>query len=275
MEPMNLRQRASYLIRAHGIFPKKRLGQHFMIDEYLLQLLISHADLKQTDVVLEVGAGLGFLTRGLAERAHQVFAIEVDPNLVEVLRSEFSGYENVQIIEGDFFKVPTPPFNKVVCNPPFSISSPLLFHVLDRNFDVAIMTFQKEFAQRLKALVGSKDYSRLTVSTFYRAQVDLLENISKEAFHPPPDIEAVIVKLTPRRLRPFNVKNEEIFGEVLRVLFSQRNRKARKALLSILEKFKMRNTEASERVFQLPFLDKRVRELTPSEFGALANEIST
>ena len=273
MEPMNLRQLASHLIRAYRISPKKRLGQHFMVDEYLLQLLVSHADLKQTDVVLEVGAGFGFLTRMLAEKSDRVLAVEADPNLIGVLRRELAGLDNVQIIVGDFLKAAIPPFNKVVCNPPFSISSPLLFRILERAFDSAVMTFQREFARRLNASVGSKDYSRLTVSIFYRAQVELLEAIPKEAFYPPPNVEAFIVKLTPRRLRPFEVKSEEIFAEVLRVLFSQRNRKARKAVLPLLEKFKLENTVVLK-IGQLPFLNKRVRELTPADFGTLANEIS-
>lgn len=273
MEHMNLRQLASHLIRAYRISPKKRLGQHFMVDEYLLQLLVSHADLKQTDVVLEVGAGFGFLTRKLAEKSDRVLAVEADPNLIGVLRRELAGLDNVQIIVGDFLKAAIPPFDKVVCNPPFSISSPLLFRILERAFDSAVMTFQREFARRLNAPVGSKDYSRLTVSTFYRAQVELLEAVPKEAFYPPPNVEAFIVKLTPRRLRPFEVKSEEIFAEVLRVLFSQRNRKARKTILPLLEKFKLENTVVLK-IGQLPFLNKRVRELTPADFGALANEIS-
>ncbi|MCK4435401.1 methyltransferase, partial [Candidatus Bathyarchaeota archaeon] len=148
---MNLRQLASNLIRAYRISPKKRLGQHFMVDEYLLQLLVSHADLKQTDVVLEVGAGFGFLTRMLAEKSDRVLAVEADPNLIGVLRRELAGLDNVQIIVGDFLKAAIPPFNKVVCNPPFSISSPLLFRILERAFDSAVMTFQREFARRLNA----------------------------------------------------------------------------------------------------------------------------
>lgn len=244
-----------------------------MVDEYLLQLLISHADLKQTDVVLEVGAGLGFLTRKLAKKSDLVLAVEADPKLVRVLRRELAGLDNIQIIVGDFLKVTIPPFNKVVCNPPFSISSPLLFRILGRAFDSAVMTFQREFARRLNAPVGSKDYSRLTVSTFYRAQVELLEAVPKEAFYPQPNVEASIVKLTPRRLQPFEVKSEDMFAEVLRVLFGQRNRKARKAVSPLLKKFKLKNAVALK-INQLPFLNKRVRELTLADFGALANEIS-
>lgn len=271
---MDLQEQTSRLIQAYRISPKKRLGQNFLVDEYLLQLLISYANLEPSDVVLEVGAGFGFLTRMLAKKSNRVVAIETDSNLVKVLQKQCLGFENIEIIEGDFLKAPIPKFNKIVCNPPFSISSPILFRILDQIFDIAIMTLQKEFAQRLNAPVGSKDYSRLTVSTFYRAYVDILDTVPKEAFFPQPNVDAVIVKLSPKKSRPFEIKNGLVFEEVLRVMFNQRNRKTRKAILPFFMRFKLEDSEVKEKINQLPFLEKRVRELTPTDFGVLANELS-
>ncbi len=261
-------------MRDYEAFPKTRLGQNFMVDDYFLENMVSCADVEQSDVVLEVGAGFGFLTCLLAGKSRKVVAVELDARLVKVLRRQLSGFRNVELIEGDILNASIPAFNKMVSNPPFSISSPLLFWLLNKSFDCAVLTFQREFARRLDAPIGSKDYSRLTVSTYYRAEVELLDAVPKEAFYPPPDVDAVIVRLKPKRLPPFKVRDEKVFGEVVRVLFSQRNRKVRKAVLPLLHKYEVRDTAAARKADALPFHNKRVRELAPEDFGVLANEFS-
>ncbi len=246
-----------------------------MVDDHFLRLLRLYATVGQSDVVLEVGAGFGFLTRFLAQKSKRVVVVEVDTQLVKVLQSELDDFDNIDLIEGDFFKVVIPPFNKVVSNPPFSMSSPLLFWLLNKSFDCAVLTFQEEFARRLDAPIGSKDYSRLTVSTFYRAEVELLDLVPKEAFYPSPDVDAVIVRLKPKSSFPFKVEDEKVFDEVVRTLFTQRNRKVRNAVLPFLHKYGLRGKVAVEKADLLPFSNKRVRELAPEDFGALANELST
>jgi len=267
---MNLYQKARHLMRTYGIFPKKFLSQHFMVDDHLLGLMCSYGGVDRADVVLEVGAGFGFLTRFLAQRAGKVVAVEADARLMKVLEGELAEFDNVELIDGDIFKVATPAFNKVVSNPPFSISSPLLFWLLNKTFDRAVLIFQKEFANRLDAPIGSKDYSRLTVSTYYRAEVELLDLVPKEAFYPAPEVDAVIVRLNPKKAPPFKVKDKKVFDEVVRTLFTQRNRKVRNAVLPLLHRYGLENAVAD----LLPFHDKRVRKLAPEDFGALANELS-
>jgi 16S rRNA (adenine1518-N6/adenine1519-N6)-dimethyltransferase len=234
---MTLYQKAKHLMHTYKIFPKKRLGQNFMADEHFLSLLLSYAALESSDVVLEVGAGFGFLTHFLAQKSKTVVAVEADTHLVQILQSELAGLNNVELIEGDIFEVHLPVFNKVVSNPPFSISSPLLFWLFSKTFDFAVLTFQKEFARRLDVEIGCKDYSRLTVSTYYHAEVELLDDVPKEAFYPRPDVDAAIVRLKPRNSPPFHVKDEKVFEEVVRTLFTQRNRKVRKAILSLLHRY--------------------------------------
>jgi len=271
---MDLYRKAKYLMRTYKIFPKKRLGQNFMVNSNVLQLMSSYAAVGQADVVLEVGAGFGFLTRFLSQKARKVIAVEADACLIEVLQNELSEFKNVEVVKGDILKVTLPSFDKIVSNPPFSISSPLLFWLLNKTFDCAILTFQKEFANRLNAPIGSKDYSRLTVYTSYHAEVELLDPIPKTAFYPPPDVDAVIVRLKPKRFPPFKVEDEKVFDEVVRTLFTQRNRKVRKAVLPLLHKYGLKSTAAVRKADILPFRDKRVRELAPEDFGALANELS-
>jgi len=238
-----------------------------------MQRMINFAELNDEDVVLEVGAGFGFLTKLLSERCKKVVAVEVDPKLFQALREQFHAVRNVELIEGDVLKTSVPPFNKVVSTPPYSISSSLLFWLLERPFDMAVVTFQKEFAERLEAPVGSKDYSRLTVNTYYRADVELLDVVPKTAFYPPPDVDSMIVRLKPKSKPPFRVRNKQVFFELVQTVFTQRNRKLRNAVLPFLQRHGIIREKALELADSLTFHDKRVRELAPEDFGALTNEV--
>jgi len=271
---MNLHQKAKYLIRVHRFFPKKHLGQNFVVNNEILQRMSLYAAVGRSDVVLEIGAGFGFLTRLLAQKSRKVIAVEADTRLVKVLRNELDGLDNIELIEGNILKVTIPPFNKMVSNPPFSISSPLLFWLLNRTFDCAVLTLQKEFARRLDAPIGSKSYGSLTVFTAYRGEVELLAPVPNEAFYPPPGVDVVIVTLKSRRVPLFKVKDEKVFDEVVRTLFTQRNRKVRNAVLPFLHERGLKGVTAVKRADFLPFNNNRVRELTPEDFGVLANELS-
>jgi len=272
VENINLLRRAKHLLRLYGFFPKKRLGQNFTVDLDIMQRLMSHASLTKDDVVLEVGAGFGFLTQLLSSKCKKVVAVEVDPPLVSFLRKQLQSLQNVELIEGDILKVSLPFFNKVVSAPPYSISSPLLFRLLERNFDSAVLIFQKEFAERLAASVGTKDYGRLTVTIYYRADVELLDYVPRTMFYPPPDVDSLIVRLKPRA-PPFHVENEAIFFELVRTLFTQRNKKVRNALILFLRKRELSREDAVELADSIVYSSKRVRELAPEDFGILTNDL--
>jgi 16S rRNA (adenine1518-N6/adenine1519-N6)-dimethyltransferase len=272
VERINLLRRAKHLLRLYGFFPKKRLGQHFAVNSEMLQRLVSHASLTEDDIVLEVGAGFGFLTHLLSSKCKKVVAVEVDPQLVSFLRKQLHSLQNVDLIEGDILKVSLPPFNKVVSAPPYSLSSPLLFRLLERKFDWAVLILQKEFAERLAASVGSKDYGRLTVTIYYRADVELLDYVPRTMFYPPPDVDSMMVRLKPRD-PPFQVDDEETFFELVRTLFTQRNRKVRNGLIPFLRKHEITGKEAVELADSTVYSVKRVRELGPKDFGILTNEL--
>jgi 16S rRNA (adenine1518-N6/adenine1519-N6)-dimethyltransferase len=272
VERINLLRRAKHLLRLYGFFPKKRLGQHFAVNSDMLQRLVSHASLTEDDVVLEVGAGFGFLTQLLSSECKKVVAVEVDPKVVGILRGQLRGLPNVDLIEGDILKVSLPPFSKVVSAPPYSISSPLLFRLLERKFEWAVLILQKEFAERLAASVGSKDYGRLTVTIYYRAEVELLDYVPRTMFYPPPDVDSMMVRLKPRP-PPFHVDDEETFFELVRTLFTQRNKKVRNGLIPFLRKHEITGKEAVELADSMVYSSKRVRELAPEDFGILANEL--
>jgi 16S rRNA (adenine1518-N6/adenine1519-N6)-dimethyltransferase len=227
------------------------------------------------DVVLDIGAGLGFLTRVLAKTCKSVLAVEIDKSLVRILRRQFCNVPNVRIIEGDVLKASIPDFNKVISIPPYGISSRLLLWLFERNFDCAVFVFQREFANRLLAEVGSEDYGWLTVLTYYYANVELFDDVPKWLFYPPPEVDSVIVRLKPREKPPFKLKSEDMFRQVVQSLFTQRNRKVKNAVQIFLKNAcKTMPEEATRIADTIPFSERRVRELAPEDFGALANAFS-
>jgi 16S rRNA (adenine1518-N6/adenine1519-N6)-dimethyltransferase len=232
--------------------------------------MVAYAGVREDDVVLEVGAGLGGLTQVLAERCRRVLAVEMDARLMKILRQR--NLSNVEFIEGDILRVSVPTFNKVVSTPPYSIISPLLFWVFEREFEVGVITCQKEFADRLVAPIGSKAYGRLSVTTRYRADFELLDIVSNDNFYPTPDVDSVIVRFTPKQ-PPFVVEHAETFAKLVRVLFTQRNKKVRNAIQPFLRAVHVDEGRLVTYADSLPLHDRRVRELSPAEFGRLANVI--
>jgi 16S rRNA (adenine1518-N6/adenine1519-N6)-dimethyltransferase len=262
------------LLRTFRIVPNRLLGQNFMVDASIFPKLSDYASLGKADVVLDAGAGFGFLTRFLANKCKRVLAVEKDPQVAMVLREQLKGLDNVTVIEGDVLKAEIPSFSKVVSIPPYQISSRLLLWLFDRSFDCAVLVMQKEFAERLMATVGSEDYSWLTVATCYRAEVELLEMVPNFMFYPAPEVDSVIVRLTPWKTPPFEVKDEAFFRRIVRWLFTQRNKKLSNALVPFIKStFKATKGEAEKTASNFSFREKRVRELPPEAFGELANAI--
>lgn len=246
-----------------------------MIESSILQKMVSYASLSKKDVVLDIGAGLGFLTSFLADRCKEVLAVESDTKLVKALREQLGDLSNVKIIEGDVLKVPIPQFNKAVSVPPYHISSSLLLWLFNRDFDCAILIFQKEFANRLVASIGSEDYGWLTVFSYYYVEVELLDPIPNWCFYPQPNVDSIIVRLRLKRPPPFAVKDKALFKQLVQRLFSRRNRKVRNAILPFIKDTLVTTTKDAVKVADsLPFCDKRVRELAPEDFGALANVLT-
>ena len=270
---MTLLEDTRLLLKKHSIKPKRKLGQNFIIDKEVLKREISYADVNKSDTVLEIGSGVGTLTGLLAEHAGKVFAVETDVRMAEIV--EEMAFENVEIIKGDFLKIELPKFDKVVSNIPYSISSPLTFRLLSQGFKVAILTYQKEFAERMVANPGERNYSRLSVATYYFADIELLEVLPPDAFYPEPEVESAVVKLTPKK-KPFKV-NEPLFFDMLRGLFSHKKKTMKKALFFALsdvfgidEKEKRREILDS---FDENLTKRRVFTLAPEELAGICNEL--
>jgi len=252
--------------------PLRRLGQNFLVDRTARDLIVSSSDLRLTDVVLEVGPGKGFLTEALLAQAGKVIAVEKDPRLVTILRDRYGRNRRLRIIQGDVLKVKIPRFNKVVCTPPYYISSRLVLLVVSKRFRCAVLTLQKEFAERLAAKPGSPDYGRISVMVQHRSSVELAGMIRRDSFKPAPKVDSTVVVI--RRKNPqVPVISERIFIELVRFMFTQRRKRARKVLRQYLETFRGPVNLADQAFSSRP--DVRVFQLSVSDFELLSNEIST
>jgi 16S rRNA (adenine1518-N6/adenine1519-N6)-dimethyltransferase len=262
------------LLRTYRIAPNKLLGQNFMVEPSIYGKLCLYASLNLSDVVLDAGAGFGFLSRYLSDQCKAVIAVEKDPQVAKALHEQVKGIGNVTIVEGDVLKVVLPQFNKVIAIPPYGISTHLVTWLTERKVDCAVIIVQKEFSKKLNAAVGSEDYGWLTVQTYLHGEAHILDAVPKEMFFPSPKVDSVIVQLRPWSKRPLEVRDETFFKKVTKWLFSQRNKKLRKALVPFLKtNLKLSKQEVEMITATLPFHDKRPRELTPEQFGELANAI--
>ena len=263
------------LLKAHNITPNKLLGQNFLIQPAYYPKLAEYADLGKSDMVLDAGAGFGFLTRFLAERCRQVIAVEKDPQIARVLRETFRGADNVTVVEGDVLKAALPPFNKAVAAPPYYLSSELVLWLLNRKIDCIVLIVQREFAERLVAKVGSEEYGWLTVVVQQEAEAKLLDAVPKDMFYPPPEVDSVIVSIKPWATPPFQVKDAAAFLRLTKWLFTQRNKKLAKALAPYIRSAKKLGKQEAEKLAgSFPFSQKRPRELSPKDFGAIADALS-
>ena len=243
-----------------------------MVDSTFYPKLASYAELNTSDVVLDAGAGFGFLTRFLSNKCKGLIAVEKDPQVAAVLNEKTNGLSNVRVVEGDVLKVQLPPFNKVIAIPPYYLSSNLVIWLLEHKLDCAVMILQKEFACRLLATVGSEEYSWLTVFTQLHANVTLLDTVAKDKFYPPPEVDSKIIRIKPWETNPFFVKDDASFLKLLKWLFTQRNKKIAKAIVPFIRSnYKLSRQEAERIALNLPFHDKRAREIMPKDFGAISN----
>lgn len=240
-----------------------KFGQNFLISKRVAEREVEYADISIDDVILEIGPGRGFLTNFLAENAKKVIAIEIDKKLVDYLKGVVVP-GNVELVCDDVLNVDfnnLPVFNKIVSNLPFEISSPVTFKMLDFGFDVAVLIYQKEFADRMAARPGSKNYSRLSIGVYYKCFCEVLDSVPRGCFSPVPRVDSAIVKLVPRKKPPFFVKDEKYFFDVVRVLFNNRRK-------MIKNSFKDADSDV---IKGLPFSDKRVDVLSPEELGVVSD----
>ena len=244
-----------------GIRPTRQLGQYFLVDDSVVSRMVTYAGINGNDVVLEIGAGAGSLTGELARTAKKVYAVEKDSDLCELLRQHYgSDTSKTEILEGDVMKLELPDFDKVVASIPFLLSSPITYKLLlhPAGFGVAVLLYQKEFAQKLIAQPRSDSYGRLSVIAQALADLELLEIVPRDAFYPPAPVATVIVRLKQKKQAAKLLADKRVLFEFVTSAFDQRRKKMR----TIFKKTRLGD-------LTLPELERRPEELRADEFVAL------
>ena len=278
---MNHRQVRDFFA-LHHTRPKKQLGQNFLVNPAVLEIILEAGELTDTDTVIEIGAGLGCLTDILVRRAKRVIAVEVDELLYKALAAQFATDSRVQLLNADILKLefdsllyndtkPTSTTFKVIANLPYSITTPILWKLLDHHKQIhsCVLMMQKEVAERIVAEPGGKDYGALTIGVAYRTDATLIATLSPENFYPAPKVDSALLKLTMRQHPKVRVENEEFFFKVVRTAFRTR----RKMLKNTLVRSKLASAKVLEAAFEELDIapERRAETLDITEFAALAN----
>lgn len=282
------RTRTRAIMEKYGIRTKKSFGQNFLTDLNVLKNIVEAADITANDNVIEIGPGIGALTEQLAQAAGEVLALEIDQDLIPVLKEVLSPYDNVKVINQDVlqanlpelikkeFKDPSRPI-KVVANLPYYITSPILMNLLASPVEWATICvmMQKEVAQRLTAKPGTKQYGALTLAIEYQMQAKIAFDVSRKVFVPAPNVDSAIVVLTPRPnpllVQPFD--KQKLFG-FIRGCFAHRRKSLWNNLQSVIGKDPAVKEKMTAILTQLDISPQiRPEKLTLEQFIELANAL--
>lgn len=214
---------------------QKKFGQNFLIDTHVLEKIIAAAGVTKDDCVLEIGPGIGTMTQYLAESARHVIAVEIDQNLIPILKDTLSAYENVTVINKDILKVDiqalAQEYNggrpiKVVANLPYYITTPIIMGLFESNVPIDNITVmvQKEVADRMQVGPGTKDYGALSLAVQYYAEPYIVANVPPNCFMPRPNVGSAVIRLTRHKTPPVTAKDPKLMFALIRAAFNQRRK---------------------------------------------------
>lgn len=223
------------IIQKYEFMFQKKFGQNFLIDTHVLEKIIEAAGVTENDCVLEIGPGIGTMTQYLAERAGQVVAVEIDRNLIPILKETLAGYSNVEVINEDILKVDIKQiaerYNggrpiKVVANLPYYITTPIIMGLFEGEIPMDSITVmvQKEVADRMKEGPGSKDYGALSLAVQYYAEPEIVANVPPNCFIPRPRVGSAVIRLTRHREPPVKAEDPKLMFRIIRASFNQRRK---------------------------------------------------
>lgn len=272
------RKTTQRVLRRFGLRPRHRLGQNFLVNGRVVERMVAAAELGPEEVVVEVGPGIGTLTRVLATRVRQVVAVEVDAQLVRVLAYTLGALANVRLVQADVRYLSLDGLAreagissfKVVASLPYYLTSLFLRRLLtgERGFSLGVLMVQREVARRLLALPGSKDYGVLTVAVQYHAEVTPVIHVGPADFWPRPQVASTVLRLRRRHRPPVEVGEEDFFFRLIRAAFSQRRKALANALAEGLGEPKERvRAVLGEEGFGAKL---RAEELSLADFAALS-----
>jgi len=247
--------------------PRKRFGQNFLYDQYVIERIITEFYPRKDDSIIEIGPGLGALTRPLLQVIDHLHVVEIDRDIVDKLKIEFP-HENLTVHAADALKFDFSVLGnqlRIIGNLPYNISTPLLFHLSQFSEHISDMHFmlQKEVVERMVGVPGTSDYGRLSVMLQYRFDMEYVFDVPAESFRPQPKVESAIVRMIPRSVPLSRAIDEALFSQIVLAAFSQRRKTLRNALQHYL----------TEEDFSALGIDSglRAENLPVEEFVAIAN----
>ncbi len=274
------------LLKKHDLHAKKRFGQNFLVDRNIAEKIVNSADINDCTVV-EIGPGIGALTRELAGRAKNVIALEIDNEIIPLLKENLSDFNNVEIIHGDAVKED---FDKlvekklglnelkkgyyVVANLPYYVTTPIIMHLFENEYNIKslVIMIQKEVAERIAAKPGNKSYGSLSVAVQFFAKPKLVLKVSPNVFVPKPEVESAVIKLDKHIKYPVQISNKDFFFSIFRYAFGKRRKTIVNALSnSPLKLDKKLIIRACEKVSLSSAV--RAEELTITKFAQLSEAI--
>lgn len=275
---MNLREETEFLLNKYKLKANKSLGQNFLINEQIIDDIVKVANVNEDDLIIEIGPGLGSLTSKLADNAKKVVAIELDQNMIEILKERFSLYKNVEIIHGDIMKVDLKEIIgeeknvKIVANLPYYITTPIVMKLLEENLKMKSITVmvQKEVGERFCAIPGGKEYGAITVSINYYSDPKIVLDVPKDNFNPIPEVDSCVVQLKLKK-NHIELKDKKLFFRLIKIAFSQRRKNIGNSLTGI----GMIKQEVKEMLEVLSLdINLRAENLSINQYAQIANYIA-
>ena len=235
MATLGIPQNTIEILQKYDFRFQKKFGQNFLIDTHVLEKIISSAGITKDDFVLEIGPGIGTLSQYLCESAREGMAVEIDKNLIPILSDTLSAYDNVTVVNEDILKLDIAKTAiehnngkpiKVVANLPYYITTPIIMGLFESHVPLESITVmvQKEVADRMQAVPGTKDYGALSLAVQFYSKAEIVANVPPNCFMPRPNVGSAVIRLTCHKDRPVEVKNEAFMFRLIRASFNQRRK---------------------------------------------------
>jgi len=284
MDIIGTAKKTKEIIGKYDFYFRKKFGQNFLIDPHVLGKIVNAADINEDDVVIEIGPGIGSLTQYIAKRAKKVICIEIDRDLIPILKETLGEFDNIEFINEDVLKVDMEALIKekaeggkvkVMGNLPYYITTPIVMGLLEKNLPITSITVmvQKEVAERMRSKSGVKSYGSLTVAVKYHAEPYLVANVPPNCFMPRPNVDSAVIRLTVNENKAIEAKDTDLFFKVVKAAFALR----RKTLVNCLHNSELFNYSKEELIKILTDLgfDERIRgeKLDINDFARLSNYI--
>ncbi|UOW68044.1 16S rRNA (adenine(1518)-N(6)/adenine(1519)-N(6))-dimethyltransferase RsmA [Paraclostridium bifermentans] len=280
MDRLSSHRKTKEVVDKHGFKFSKSLGQNFLIDDNVIDKILDGARLSEGDKIIEVGPGIGTLTREMGKVADKVVAIEIDKTLIPILKDTLDEFENIEVVNQDILKVDVQGLVneklsggpvKLVANLPYYITTPIVMKFLEEDIPVTdiVVMVQKEVADRMNAGPGTKDYGALSIAVQYYCDTEIVAKAPRHMFIPQPNVDSTVIGLHVREEKKYKVDSEEVFFKTVKAAFGQR----RKTLLNALGTLGFLDKDEIREVLQESNIDEKRRGETLSieEFANLAN----